>query len=77
MIRELVTEGLFVLGVLAKKAPSGFEPWDLTLDAAMAKIEERYVDNFDDRWNWKTFVWLALTEEGKALALKLDHADDQ
>ena len=76
MIRELVEEGLFNLGVPDKKAVSGFKPWDLPLDEAMAMIEHKYVTNFEDRWNWVTCAWLALTEKGKALALKLYHADD-
>jgi hypothetical protein len=52
MIRELVGEGLFVLGTPAgpKRNPR-FAPWDLPLDAAMAKIEDAYVAQFDDRWN--------------------------
>jgi hypothetical protein len=76
MIRELVDEGLFVMGVPDNKRPSGFEPSDLPLDEAMTMIEHKYVTNFEDRWNWVTCVWLALTEKGKALALKLYHADD-
>jgi hypothetical protein len=75
-IRELVDEGLFIMGVPDTKRPSGFEPWDLPLDEAMAMIEHKYVTNFEDRWNWVTCVWLALTEKGKALALELYHADD-
>ncbi|MHA7650060.1 hypothetical protein ACX9NE_09980 [Mycobacterium sp. ML4] len=77
MIRELVSEGLFVLGV-----PAGpwrhphFEPWDLPLDAAMAKIEDAYVTHFDDRWNWVTMCWLAPSEKGKKLALELYYADE-
>lgn len=76
LIREFVTDGLFVLGVPDKKTPSGFTPWDLPLDDAMAEIERKYVKNFEDRWNWKTCAWLALTERGKALALELFSADD-
>lgn len=76
MIRELVDEGLFILGEPDKKAPSGFKAWDVPLDEAMAVIEDKYVTNFEDRWNWVTCAWLALTEKGKALALKLYHADD-
>lgn len=76
MIRELVTEGLFVLGVPDKKAPSGFIPWDLPLDDAMTRIEHKYVANFEDRWNWVTCAWLQLTEKGRVLALQLYHADD-
>ncbi len=41
----------------------------------MAEIEHKYVTNFEDRWNWMTCEWLKLTEKGKALALKLYHAD--
>jgi hypothetical protein len=76
MIRELVDEGLFILGVPEKKAASGFRPWDLSLDEAMAMIEHKYVKNFEDRWNWVTCAWLALTEKGTVLALKLYHSDD-
>ena len=77
MIRELVCEGLCVLGVPAGpwRKPH-FEAWDLPLDAAMAKIEEAYVTHFDDRWNWVTMCWLDLTEKGKKLALELYHADE-
>jgi len=77
MIRELVTDGLFVLGVPDRKASYRFRPWDLPLDEAMAKIEERYVANFDDRWGWTACVWLQLTEKGRALALRLYHAEDR
>jgi hypothetical protein len=76
MIRELVDEGLFILGVPDKKAASGFKAWDLPLDEAMAMIEHKYVTNFEDRWNWVTCAWLELTEKGKVLALQLYHADD-
>jgi hypothetical protein len=74
MIRELVSEGLFVLGVPTRRGE--FEAWDLPLDVAIAKIEDAYVKNFDDRWSWTTIVWLDQTEKGKKLALELYHADD-
>lgn len=76
MIRGLVDEGLFVLGVSDSKAHTGFTPWDLPLNEAMATIEHKYVTNFEDRWNWATCAWLELTDKGKALALELYHADD-
>ncbi|WP_173399786.1 hypothetical protein [Mycobacterium canetti] len=77
MIRELVSEGLFVLGVPGggRRNPR-FEPWDLSLDAAMAKIEEAYVMHFDDVWGWRTMCWLNLTDKGEKLALELYHADE-
>jgi hypothetical protein len=77
MIRELVSEGLFVLGVpvgLSRKPR--FVPWDLPLDEAMAKIEDAYVTHFDDRWGWVTMCWLDLTDKGEKLALELYHADE-
>jgi hypothetical protein len=76
MIRELVSEGLFVLGVPTGRKETRFAPWDLPLEAAMAKIEDAYVNHFDDRWGWTTFVWLNPTEKGKKLALELWHADE-
>ena|SRR5436190_14710147 len=74
MIRELVSEGLFVLGVPTRQG--GFDAWDLPLDVAMANIEDAYVKNFDDRWGWTTMVWIDQTEKGKKLAQELYHADD-
>lgn len=77
MIRELVSEGLFVLGSAAgtKRSPR-LAPWDLPLDAAMAKIEDAYVTHFDDVWGWRTMCWLDLTDKGEKLALELYHADE-
>ena len=77
MIRELVSEGLFDLGSIegTNRHPY-FEKWELTLDEAMAKIEDAYVTHFDDRWNWVAMCWLQLTDKGKDLALKLYHADE-
>ena len=74
MIRELVGDGLFVLGMPTRRGD--FEAWDLPLDVAMAKIEDSYVKNFDDRWSWTSMAWMSQTEKGKKLALKLYHSDD-
>lgn len=78
MIRELVSDGLFVLGVPAppKEDPTGFTPWNLPLDAAMTNIEDAYVKHFDDRHNWITMVWMSQTDQGEKLALELYHADE-
>jgi len=76
VIRELVYEDLFILGQPDNKRPSGCEPWNLSLDEAMAMIEHKYVTNFEDRCNWVTCAWLALTEKGKGVALQLYHTDD-
>ncbi|MGY4653755.1 hypothetical protein [Mycobacterium sp. URHB0021] len=71
LIRDLVNDGLFVLGVPDRKEPSGFELWDLPVDAAMARIEDAYVKNFDDRRGWSDIVWMNLTAIGQQLALEL------
>ena len=77
MVRELVTDGLFVLGVPSptKDNPAGFTVCDLPLGAAMAKIEDAYIVHFDDR-DWQTIVWLDQTSKGKELALQLWDADE-
>jgi hypothetical protein len=77
MIRELVDDGLFDLGEIVRNTNDGFEAWNMSLDEAMAKIEERYVANYDDRWGWTACAWLQLTEKGRALALQLYHAEDR
>jgi hypothetical protein len=74
MIRELVSDGYFVLGVPTRHG--GFVAWDFPLDVAMAEIEEAYVKNFDDRWGWTTAAWIDQTDEGKELAERLYHADE-
>ncbi|WP_245846959.1 hypothetical protein [Mycobacterium szulgai] len=77
MIRELVNEGLFDIGSIegTRRHPY-FEPWNLPLDEAMAKIEDAYINHFDDPWGWQTMCWLNPTDKGKELALKLYHADE-
>jgi hypothetical protein len=74
MIRELVSEGLFVLGAPTRRGE--FDAWDVPLDVAMTKIENAYVKNFDDRWGWVTIAWLNQTDEGKKLALDLDQSSE-
>jgi hypothetical protein len=76
MLRELVEGGLFVLGAPDADSSSGFKSWDILLDDAMDEIKRKYVTGFGDRWNWVTCAWLTLTDEGKALVLKLYHAEE-
>lgn len=76
MIRELVEEGLFDLGEIVRNTNDGFEAWPVPLDEAIAEIERKYVANYDDRWGWTACAWLQLTEKGRAVALRLYHADD-
>lgn len=78
LIRQLVGDGLFILGTPSptKADRAGFTPWDLPLDAAMARIEAAYVDNYDDRDSWYFMVWMDQTDKGRKLALQLYRADN-
>ncbi|WP_179469419.1 hypothetical protein [Mycolicibacterium vinylchloridicum] len=71
LITELVAEGLFVLGDTT--GPGGtFAPWNVPLSAALARIDDVYVKNFDDANTWGWAVWLDLTDRGRPVAEKLN-----
>ncbi len=76
MVRELVAEGLVILGIPnpSKTGPGRFDAWNLPLDEAMAAIEHAYIDNFDDFDSWRTMVWLELTDKGRTLAHQVAEA---
>ena len=78
MIRELVDDGLFVLGVPSPSDanPEGFIPWDISLDDAMARIEDAYIAHFKDKSKWTGMAWLKLTDKGRKLALELQRANE-
>ena len=72
LIQELVNEGSFVVGYPDRKETTGFT--EISLDAAMEKIEKSYIHNFEDRESWTNIVWLKLTDQGEKLALALRRA---
>lgn len=74
MVRELLSEGLFVLGTLVPRG--GFQPSDMSLETALRTIEEAYVQHHDDRDAWMTMFWLLSTEKGEELARALENSDD-
>jgi hypothetical protein len=60
-MRSLVADGLVQ-----------FYGWeDLPLEEAMARVTERYVDQYDDPSAWVFSVWLKLTDAGKGVATAL------
>jgi len=59
---------LFALGVPTRR--DGSNAWDLPLDVAMAKIEDAYVKNFDDRWGGQRWSGRSDRKKGKKLALE-------
>lgn len=57
-IRSLVEDGLME-----------FDGWgDVPLDEAMARVQDLFVNHYDDPGMWAPAVWLKLTNAGKQLA---------
>jgi hypothetical protein len=66
-VRSLIDDGLIVIGNIDGGSDERVEPWDLSLDDAMARIYDEYVVHHDDRnWIWRT--WFALTDSGERAA---------
>ena len=70
-VRSLIDDGLMVVGSIVGGSDERVEPWDMSLDDAMARIDDEYVVHHDDRnWVWRT--WFALTESGEQAAAALE-----
>ena len=70
-VRSLIDDGLMVIGNIDGGSDERVEPWDLSLDDAMARICDEYVVHHDDRnWIWRT--WFALTDSGEQAAQVLE-----
>ena len=66
-VRSLIDDGLMVIGNIDGGSDERVEPWDLSLDDAMARICDEYVVHHEDRnWIWRT--WFALTDRGERVA---------
>lgn len=66
-VRSLIDDGLMVVGSIVGGSDERVEPWELSLDDAMARIYDEYVVHHDGRnWVWRT--WFALTDSGERAA---------
>ena len=66
-VRSLTVDGLMVVGHIVGGSDERVEPWEMSLDQALARIHDEYVVHHDDRnWVWRT--WFALTERGERAA---------
>jgi hypothetical protein len=66
-IRSLLQDGLMQIGDLP--GPDGkFPAWDLSIDAAMERIHDRFVRHYDDPTQWEFSIWLGLTDTGRRTA---------
>jgi hypothetical protein len=69
-IRSLLEDGLVQIGDLP--GPDGkFPAWDLTINAAMERVYDRFIHHYADPEIWEFSIWLGLTESGKRLAENL------
>lgn len=75
-VRSLIEDGLMVVGRIGGEADECVEPWDMSLDDAMARIYDEYVVHHDDR-NWVFRTWFALTERGEQAARALEATNSE
>jgi hypothetical protein len=68
-IRSLLKDGLVKIGGLPE--PGEVPDWGLPVDAAMDRLNDRYVTRHDDPVGWEFTTWLGLTETGRRVAQKL------
>ena len=66
-VRSLIEDGLLVVGGIVGGSDERVEPWDMSIQDAMARIHEEYVVHYDDQ-NWVFGTWFALTDSGKQVA---------
>jgi hypothetical protein len=69
-IRSLLEDGLMQIGDLPGPGEK-FPAWDLSIDAAMERIYDRFVRHYGDPELWEFSIWLGLTDSGKRLAKNL------
>lgn len=64
VIQSLLDAGLMVVGDIVGASDERVEPWDVSIDAAMARITDSYVVRHDDN-EWVFTIWFALTDSGR------------
>jgi hypothetical protein len=76
-IRSLLDDGLMKIGDIRGASDESVVPWNLTIDAAMERIRDLFVDHYHERTLWDLTIWLQLTRAGErfARALKDESAE--
>jgi hypothetical protein len=67
-IRSLLEDGLMQIGELPGPDDEEFPAWDLSIDAAMERVYDRFVRHYGDPELWEFCIWLGLTESGRRVA---------
>ncbi|WP_164478393.1 hypothetical protein [Mycolicibacterium stellerae] len=75
-VRSLIEHGLIVVGGIVGGSDERVEPWNMSLDVAMARIHDEYVVHHDDQ-NWVFGIWFAPTVRGEQAAEALKEADPE
>jgi protein involved in temperature-dependent protein secretion len=70
-IRSLVADGLMEIGDLPSQG-SRLAAWNVSLDAALARVSDRFVGHYDDTAMWGFSIWLGLTDAGERVARDLE-----
>lgn len=70
-IRSLLDDGLMKIGDIVGASDERVVPWDLTIDAAMERVRELFVDHYNEPTLWDFTIWLELTPAGERLARTL------
>ncbi|MCV7196792.1 hypothetical protein [Mycobacterium angelicum] len=66
-IRTLLEDGLMQIGDLPGPGEN-FAGWGISIDAAMQRVYDLFIVNYDDRARWDLTIWLGLTPAGEQLA---------
>lgn len=73
LIRALVADGLAELGDL-DGPDDRFTAWPMPLDESLHRLEQVYVERFDDDTTWPWYAWLNLTDAGDTVAQQIETA---
>jgi hypothetical protein len=73
-IRSLLEDGLVQLGDLPDQ-DGKFPAWDLSIEAAIERLHDRFVRHYDDPTQWEFSIWLGLTDSGERTATALKTAE--
>jgi hypothetical protein len=67
-IRSLLDDGLMKIGDILGASDERVVPWDLSIDAAMDRVYDRFVGHYDEPALWDLAIWLQLTPKGEQVA---------
>lgn len=70
-IRSLLGDGLMKIGDILGASDERVVPWDLSIDAAMDRVYDLFVGQYDEPALWDLTIWLQLTPKGERVAESL------